>query len=143
MPPAQSFTFRLLKRLEVGHKNEDEGPATAWINRDIIPLPPSRRTWGAWSFVGFWLLTGFNISGWTTASSLLGLGLNVWQAMVSVVIGQLIVGLAVVANGFVGAEWHVGFPVYNRFVWGVFGSFFPLSMRILLSLVWYGVQLVL
>ncbi|KAM5530588.1 hypothetical protein V8D89_015747 [Ganoderma adspersum] len=133
---------QLLKRLEVGHKNEDEGPATAWINHDIIPLPPSRRTWGAWSFVGFWLLTGFNISGWTTASSLLGLGLNVWQAMVSVIVGQLIVGLAVVANGFVGAEWHVGFPVYNRFVWGVFGSFFPLLMRILLSVVWYGVQLV-
>ena len=42
-----------------------------------------------------------------------------------------------------GAEWHVGFPIYNRFVWGVFGSFFPLLMRITLSSVWYGVQLVL
>ncbi|KAH9895754.1 NCS1 nucleoside transporter family [Cubamyces lactineus] len=132
----------LLKRLEVKRKNEFEGESTAWINRDIVPLPPSRRTWGAWSFVGYWLLTGFNISGWSTASSLLGLGLNVWQAMVSVVIGQLIVACAVVANGFVGAEWHVGFPVYNRFVWGLYGSFFPLLMRILLSIVWYGVQLV-
>ncbi|KAI0357099.1 NCS1 nucleoside transporter family [Trametes cingulata] len=132
----------LLKQLEVKRKNEFEGESTAWINRDIVPLPPSRRTWGAWSFVGYWLLTGFNISGWTTASSLLGLGLNVWQAMTSVVIGYLIVACAVVGNGFVGAEWHVGFPVYNRFVWGVFGSFFPLLMRILLSIVWYGVQLV-
>ncbi|OSD00410.1 NCS1 nucleoside transporter family [Trametes coccinea BRFM310] len=132
----------LLRRLQVKRKNEFEGEATAWINRDIVPLPPSRRTWGAWSFVGYWLLTGFNISGWSTASSLLGIGLNVWQAMISVIIGQLIVACAVVANGFVGAEWHVGFPVYNRFVWGVFGSFFPLLMRILLSIVWYGVQLV-
>ncbi|KAI0367930.1 NCS1 nucleoside transporter family [Pilatotrama ljubarskyi] len=132
----------LLKRLEVKHENEIEGESTAWINRDIVPLPPSRRTWGSWSFVGYWLLTGFNISGWTTASSLLGLGLNVWQALISVVIGYLIVACAVVGNGFVGAEWHVGFPIYNRFVWGVFGSFFPLLMRILLSIVWYGVQLV-
>ncbi|KAI0641784.1 NCS1 nucleoside transporter family [Trametes meyenii] len=132
----------LLKRLEVKRKNEFEGEATAWVNRDIVPLPPSRRTWGAWSFVGYWMLTGFNISGWTTASSLLGIGLNVWQAMVSVTIGQLIVAVAVVANGFVGAEWHIGFPVYNRFVFGVYGSFFPLLMRILLSIVWYGVQLV-
>ncbi|KAI0667409.1 NCS1 nucleoside transporter family [Trametes maxima] len=133
---------RLLKRLEIKHKDEFEGEATAWINRDIVPLPPSRRTWGAWSFVGYWLLTGFTIGGWTTASSLLGIGLNVWQAMVSVIIGQLLVALAVVANGYVGAEWHVGFPVYNRFVFGVYGSFFPLLMRILLSIVWYGVQLV-
>ncbi|KAI0776926.1 NCS1 nucleoside transporter family [Trametes elegans] len=132
----------LLKRLEVKREDESEAEATPWINRDIVPLPPSRRTWGAWSFVGYWMLTGFNISGWTTASSLLGIGLNVWQAMVSVIIGQLIVAVAVVGNGFVGAEWHVGFPVYNRFVWGVFGSFFPLLMRILLSIVWYGVQLV-
>ncbi|KAI0641777.1 NCS1 nucleoside transporter family [Trametes meyenii] len=132
----------LLKRLEIKHKDEFEGEVTAWINRDIVPLPPSRRTWGAWSFVGYWLLTGFTIGGWTTASSLLGIGLNVWQAMVSVIIGQLLVALAVVANGYVGAEWHVGFPVYNRFVFGVYGSFFPLLMRILLSIVWYGVQLV-
>ncbi|RPD58302.1 NCS1 nucleoside transporter family [Lentinus tigrinus ALCF2SS1-7] len=139
----KSFSTQgLMRRLEVRQKNAYEGQTNAWINRDIVPLPPSRRTWGSWSFVGFWLLTGFNISGWTTASSLLGLGLNVWQAMVSVIIGQLIVGVAVVANGFVGAEWHIGFPVYNRFVWGVFGSFFPLLMRILLSIVWYGVQLV-
>ncbi|KAH9849118.1 NCS1 nucleoside transporter family [Lenzites betulinus] len=131
-----------LQRLEVKSEHPQEGKATAWINRDIIPLPPSRRTWGSWSFVGYWMLTGFNISGWTTASSLLGIGLNVWQALVSVIIGNLIVAIAVVANGYVGAEWHVGFPVYNRFVWGVFGSFYPLLMRILLSIVWYGVQLV-
>ncbi|KAH9939657.1 NCS1 nucleoside transporter family [Epithele typhae] len=131
----------ILKRLEIKHKDGEENPS-AWVNRDIVPLPPSRRTWGAWSFVGYWVLTGFNISGWTTASSLLGLGLSVWQAMVSVIIGNLIVAVAVVATGFVGAEWHVGFPIYNRFTWGVFGSFFPLMMRIMLSIVWYGVQLV-
>ncbi|KAI0699509.1 NCS1 nucleoside transporter family [Cerioporus squamosus] len=137
-----TFARNMLRRLQVQQRNTYEGQANAWINRDIVPLPPSRRTWGAWSYVGFWLLIGFNISGWTAASSLLGLGLNVWQAMISVIIGQLIVGCAVVANGFVGAEWHVGFPMYNRFVWGVFGNFFPLLIRILLSVVWYGVQLV-
>lgn len=132
----------ILKKLEVKHE-AGEAKSTAWINRDIVPLPPSRRTWGAWSFVGYWVLTGLNISGWTTASSLLGLGLSVWQAMVSVIIGNLIVAVAVVGTGFVGAEWHVGFPIFNRFVWGVYGSFLPLLMRIMLSIVWYGVQLVL
>ena len=72
-----STVKRWLKVLEIKQKDEHEGKVTPWINHDIVPLPPSRRTWGAWSFVGFWMLTGFNISGWTTASSLLGLGLNV------------------------------------------------------------------
>lgn len=25
---------------------------TAWCNRDLIPLPPSRRTWGWFNFFG-------------------------------------------------------------------------------------------
>lgn len=47
------------------------------LNRDTVPLPPSRRTWGPWSFVGFWITTGVNISGWTGGSALLSLGLTV------------------------------------------------------------------
>jgi len=47
------------------------------LNRDTVPLPPSRRTWGPWSFVGYWITTGVNISGWTGGSALLSLGLTV------------------------------------------------------------------
>lgn len=25
---------------------------TAWCNRDLVPLPPSRRTWGWFNFFG-------------------------------------------------------------------------------------------
>ncbi|THV00163.1 NCS1 nucleoside transporter family [Dendrothele bispora CBS 962.96] len=130
----------LLKKLEVPHEKDAVYELTPWINRDIVPLPPSRRTWGPWSFVGFWLVTGINISGWTSASALLALGLNVWQAMLTVIIGNIIVGFAVALNGLPGGEWHIGFPIINRYVWGLYGSFFPLLMRILLSFVWYGAQ---
>ncbi|KAJ7081583.1 NCS1 nucleoside transporter family [Mycena belliarum] len=105
-----------------------------------MPLPHSRRTWGAWDFVGFWFVLGVNISGWTTASSLLALGLNVWQAMLAVIIGNTIVGFAVALSGLPGGDWQIGFPIINRSVWGMYGSFFPLLMRIILSFVWYGVQ---
>jgi glucose dehydrogenase len=30
------------------------------------------------------------------------------------VIGQLLVAGAVILTGLVGAEWHVGFPMWNR-----------------------------
>ncbi|KAK7445174.1 hypothetical protein VKT23_009605 [Stygiomarasmius scandens] len=133
-------TSNLLKKLEVPHEKDAVYELTPWINRDIVPLPPSRRTWGSWSFVGFWLVTGINISGWTGASALLALGLNVWQSMLAVIIGYIIVGFAVALNGLPGGEWHIGFPVISRYVWGLYGSFFPLLMRILLSFVWYGAQ---
>lgn len=81
-------------------------------------------------------MSTFNISGWTLGSSLLALGLNVWQAFICIIIGEILVGLAVTANGLCGGDWHVGFPMINRFVWGLYGSFFPLALRILLSFVW-------
>lgn len=28
----------------------------AWSNRDLIPLPPSRRTWGWFNYYGFWAI---------------------------------------------------------------------------------------
>ena len=35
------------------------GPdATAYSNADVLPLPPSRRTWGKTTFVFFWISTG-------------------------------------------------------------------------------------
>jgi NCS1 family nucleobase:cation symporter-1 len=84
---------QLLRKLQV-RQNEEEAEiwqTSKWVrlaisditdvqlNRDNVPLPPSRRTWGAWSYVGYWVATGVNISGWTGGSSLLSLGLSVGE----------------------------------------------------------------
>jgi NCS1 family nucleobase:cation symporter-1 len=39
-----------------------------------------------------------------------------------------------------GAFYHLGFPIANRYAWGMYGSSFVIYNRILLSLVWYAVQ---
>jgi NCS1 family nucleobase:cation symporter-1 len=142
-------TQKVLDKLVVPqHKGEAEvWQNSRWLNRDTVPLPPSRRTWGPWSFVGFWITTGVNISGWTGGSALLSLGLTVRtsydsielmieQAMISAVIGQLLVAACVVMTGLFGAKWHVGFPMWNRVVWGLRASYFPLANRIVLSFTW-------
>lgn len=66
----------------------------------------------------------------------LGIGLKVEQAMISAVIGQLLVAACVVMTGLFGAKWHVGFPMWNRVVWGLRASYFPLANRIVLSFTW-------
>jgi NCS1 family nucleobase:cation symporter-1 len=45
----------LLKGDEKAHEQTD-----AWSNRDLIPLPPSRRTWGWFSIFGVWTLYDFS-----------------------------------------------------------------------------------
>lgn len=56
--------------------------------------------------------------------------------MISAVIGQLLVAACVVMTGLFGARWHVGFPMWNRVVWGLRASYFPLANRIVLSFTW-------
>lgn len=67
-------------------------------------------------------------------------GLSVWQAIVATLIGKIIIALVAIYNGYVGAEWHVGFPVVSRYVWGPYGSFLHIVQRVVLSLVWFAVQ---
>jgi NCS1 family nucleobase:cation symporter-1 len=76
-----TFTSRLLRRLEV--QRDTDADVDIYVNKDTRPLPPSRRPYGPWEFVGLWMVTGsFNVGGWTTGSSLISLGLNVWVCMV-------------------------------------------------------------
>jgi len=71
---------------------------------------------------------------------MIALGLTWWQAIISIIVGAIISTTFIVFNSIPGAYYHIGFPVLNRYVWGLYGSSFVIYNRILLSLVWYAVQ---
>jgi NCS1 family nucleobase:cation symporter-1 len=64
----------------------------------------------------------------------------VWEAIISIIVGKILTAAVAISNGYVGAEWHIGFPVYARVIWGMYGSYLALVQRILLGLVWFSVQ---
>lgn len=80
------------------------------------------------------------VSNWQLGASLVAAGLSVWQAILATIVGKTITALVAIGNGMVGAEWHIGFPVVVRYVWGVYGQYIILVQRIILSLVWFAVQ---
>ncbi|KAM5467015.1 hypothetical protein MauCBS54593_005635 [Microsporum audouinii] len=125
----------LLKKLEIEHEGTLPDP---WINYDIKPIESRRRTWSAWTFTTYWVLINSNISSYMTGSSLIALGLLWWQAIVAIVIGNLLAALFVVLNSLPGAYYHIGFPVVNRYVWGLYGSQFVIWNRIFLSIAYIG-----
>ena len=128
----------LLRRLEV--PLEGETVPDRWINNDIRPIEEGRRTWTFWTFHNLWVLTNTNISTYLTGSSLIALGLTWWQAIIVIVVAACLSTLFIVLNSVPGAFYHLGFPIANRYVWGMYGSYFVIYNRILLSLVWYAVQ---
>ncbi|ORY25545.1 NCS1 nucleoside transporter [Naematelia encephala] len=114
--------------------------ASAWINDDIRPLSPEKRLW-TWKTYGLYEF-GINVLfvAWTTASSLLALGLTVGQAFACVIVGQFLTGVIGTLAVNIGAEAHVGFPVLNRLSWGMRGNWFPILNRVVLGTTWFAIE---
>ncbi|KAI8660064.1 hypothetical protein NCS57_00982800 [Fusarium keratoplasticum] len=136
MPSARS----VIRKLRIP---EGEQESTPWVNEDLKPVPPERQTWGWLQFFELWFLVNVNISTYQTGASLLAVGLNWWQAIIVIVAGSIVTGIFTALNSISGAISHLGYAVISRSVWGVYGAYFPVLNRILLSLVWYGVQAVI
>ncbi|KAI0841945.1 NCS1 nucleoside transporter family protein-like protein [Hypoxylon sp. FL0890] len=120
---------------EARHEQTDQ-----WSNRDLIPLPPSRRTWGWFHFFGYWTLSSLNITNWQTPSSFLTEGLSVSQSMLIIIIGRFLIAAFATLIAWCGLRWHIGFTIQNRFTWGLRASYIPLLQRILLNFIWNAIQ---
>ncbi|KAL0065251.1 hypothetical protein AAF712_007762 [Marasmius tenuissimus] len=128
------------KAIELPANGEKHERTDTWSNRDLIPLPPNRRTWGAFEYYGYWSLGSLNIATWQAPSSFLTEGLSVGQSMGVILIGRTIIALFSTLIAWCGLRWHIGFTVQNRFTWGMRGSYIPLIQRVLLNFIWNAVQ---
>ncbi|KAK7900078.1 hypothetical protein LTR67_003824 [Exophiala xenobiotica] len=131
---------QLKQRLEVPKDEDSYYENTRWCNRDLIPMPAERRTWGIWGYFGYWTVSGSCISAWSTGSTLLAFGLSPQQAIGVVIVGGVLTGLLAVACGWMGETHHIGFTVSSRFSWGMQGSYFPVVLRVFVACMWFGMQ---
>ncbi|KAI5274303.1 allantoin [Aureobasidium subglaciale] len=118
------------------HSNGDTG--ATWSNEDLDPTPPERRTWRWYNYVLFYFALSFG--NWTLGSSLIGIGLNYWQAILAIFISQFISSIAMLFNSRCASVYHVGYPIVARSVFGMWGSYYFVGARAILAVVWFGVQ---
>ncbi|CAG8983930.1 hypothetical protein HYALB_00006897 [Hymenoscyphus albidus] len=133
--------IRRVKEAAALRGNEEKHEQTdAWSNRDLIPLPPIRRTWGAFHYFGFWTLSSLNIATWQTPNTFLTQGLSVGQSMLVIIIARLVITIFSTFVACCGLTWHIGLTIQNRYTWGLRASYIPLLQRILLNFIWNAVQ---
>ncbi|KZO95911.1 hypothetical protein CALVIDRAFT_549801 [Calocera viscosa TUFC12733] len=129
------------KRLEVPADEDARYKTDIWCNRDLIPIPKERRTWGIWGYCGYWTVSGSCVSAWTIGSTMLSYGLNAQQAMACVAVGGVITGLLAIGCGWMGEVHHIGFTVSSRFSYGMRGAYIPVVIRSFTACMWAGLQL--
>ncbi|KAH0290790.1 allantoin, partial [Aureobasidium melanogenum] len=72
--------------------------------------------------------------------SLIGIGLNYWQAILAIFISQFISSIAMLFNSRCASVYHIGYPIVARSVFGMWGSYYFVGARAILAVVWFGVQ---
>jgi len=109
-------------------------------NDDLAPVPTSRRKWGMLSFAALWISMSACIPTYMLASSLIGGGMNWWQAVLTIFLGNLIVLVPMVLNAHAGTKYGIPFPVYCRAAFGTLGANIPALLRALVACGWFGIQ---
>jgi NCS1 family nucleobase:cation symporter-1 len=111
-----------------------------YYNKDLAPAGPSRRTWSTWNITAMWIGMSVVITTYTLASGLMAAGMNWWQALLTITLGNLIVLIPMVLNAHAGTRYGIPFPVFVRASFGVRGANIAAIARALVACGWFGIQ---
>jgi NCS1 family nucleobase:cation symporter-1 len=123
-----------LERLKAG------AMASSLYNEDLAPTGPERRTWTTYNIAALWIGMSVVITTYLLASGLMSAGMNWWQALFTVALGNLIVLIPMLLNAHAGTKYGVPFPVFVRASFGVRGANFAAMARALVACGWFGIQ---
>src|SRR5215207_4069647 len=114
--------------------------ASPLYNEDLAPTGPERRTWTTYNIAALWIGMSVVITTYLLASSLMAAGMNWWQALLTISLGNLIVLIPMLLNAHAGTKYGVPFPVFVRASFGVRGANFAAMARALVACGWFGIQ---
>src|SRR5580765_5973161 len=115
-------------------------PDASLYSEDLAPVPPARRTWTTWNYAALWISMSLCIPTYMLASSLIDGGMNWWQAILTIFLGNTIVLIPMILNGHAGAKYGIPFPVFARASFGVRGANIPAMLRAIVACGWFGIQ---
>src|SRR5438105_11182983 len=122
------------------HELAEDVSASPYYNRDMAPTTRAERKWGLWDMAALWVSMSACIPTYMLASSLIDGGMNWWQAVLTIFLGNLVVLLPMILNAHAGTRYGIPFPVYCRASFGVLGANLPALLRPLVACGWFGIQ---
>jgi NCS1 family nucleobase:cation symporter-1 len=109
-------------------------------NEDLAPIPQEKRTWGTFNYAALWISMSLCIPTYMLASSLIEGGMNWWESILTIFIGNTVVLIPMILNGHAGAKYGIPFPVFARASFGTKGANIPAVLRAIVACGWFGIQ---
>lgn len=109
-------------------------------NADLAPTSPAQRNWSWVNIASLWVGMAVSVPAYLLASGLIEQGMAWWQAVLTVLLGNVIVMVPMLLNGHAGTRYGVPFPVLLRASFGTAGAKLPALLRGLVACGWFGIQ---
>lgn len=116
------------------------GADPSLYNPDLAPIPQEKRSWEIYNYASLWVAMSVCIPTYMLASGLIAGGMNWYQAIATILLGNLIVLIPMVLNAHAGTKYGIPFPVFVRASFGVRGANVPAILRALVACGWFGIQ---
>ena len=110
------------------------------FNRDLAPVLVAKRNWTTYNYAALWISMAHCIPTYMLSSGLISAGMNWWQALITILLGNTIVLIPILLNSHPGTKYGIPFPVFARAAYGTIGSNLPALMRALVACGWFGIQ---
>jgi nucleobase:cation symporter-1, NCS1 family len=121
-------------------KDYESVSSSPLYNEDLAPVPVRKRNWTTYNYAALWISMAHCIPTYMLASGLIGKGMNWWQALLTILLGNSIVLVPILLNSHPGTKYGIPFPIFARASYGTYGSNLPALMRALVACGWFGIN---
>ena len=127
-------------RVELRPEAYEEITKSSLFNHDLAPVPINKRNWTTYNYAALWISMAHCIPTYMLSSGLISAGMNWWQALLTILLGNTIVLIPILLNSHPGTKYGIPFPVFARAAYGTLGSNVPALMRAIVACGWFGIQ---
>jgi NCS1 family nucleobase:cation symporter-1 len=121
-------------------EGENQIKDSPMFNEDLRPTTAEEHNWNAYSFASLWIGMSICLPTYSLAAGLISLGMNWWQAIFTIILGNCIVLIPILLNAHAGTKFGIPYPVYARLWFGSKGAHIPSMARAVIAAGWFGIN---
>lgn len=109
-------------------------------NDGLRPTTQAEHHWTAYNFASLWIGMSICLPTFSMAAGLISLGMNWWQAIGTIILGNMIVLIPILLNSHAGTKFGIPYPVFARLWFGSKGTHIPSMARAIVGAGWFGIN---
>ncbi|MCL2493593.1 MAG: cytosine permease [Clostridiales bacterium] len=109
-------------------------------NEDLRPCTMEEHTWRTYNYAALWIGMCICLPTYSMAIGLIQSGMNLAQAMITMIAGNIIILVVILLNSNAGTKYGIPYAVFARLWFGLKGAHIPTIVRGTIAAGWFGLN---